>query len=94
MSLTNFYLITDTHFFKSSLGCKGDAYDDFMRFEQKCFAETEAINRAVFDFLKETDKTDTILIAGDLSFNGEKESHLEFIKILNTLKEKGKRIFV
>lgn len=94
MSLANFYLITDTHFFKSSLGCTGDAYDDFMRFEQKCFAETESINRAVFDYLKETDKTDTILIAGDLSFNGEKESHLEFIKILKTLKDKGKRIFV
>ncbi len=94
MSLANFYLITDTHFFKSSLGCTGDAYDDFMRFEQKCFAETESINRAVFDYLKETNKTDTILIAGDLSFNGEKESHLEFIKILKTLKDKGKRIFV
>lgn len=94
MSLTNFYLITDTHFFKSSLGASGKEYDEFMRFEQKCFAETEAINKAVFDFLEKTDKTDTILIAGDLSFNGEKESHLEFIKILNKLKDKGKKIYV
>lgn len=94
MSLTNFYLITDTHFFKNSLGASGKDYDDFMRFEQKCFAETEAINNAVFDFLAETKKTDTILIAGDLSFNGEKESHLGFIELLNSLKAKGKRVFV
>ena len=94
MSLTNFYLITDTHFFKNSLGAYGKEYDDFMRFEQKCFAETEAINNAVFDFLAKTEKTDTILIAGDLSFNGEKESHLGFIKLLNQLRDNGKRVFV
>lgn len=94
MSLCNFYLITDTHFFKNSLGAYGKEYDDFMRFEQKCFAETEAINNAVFDFLGKTDKTDTILIAGDLSFNGEKESHFAFIKLLNGLKQNGKKVYV
>lgn len=94
MSLTNFYLITDTHFFKNSLGAYGKEYDEFMRFEQKCFAETEAINNSVFEFLKNTDKTDNILIAGDLSFNGEKESHLGFIKLLNTLKDNGKNVYV
>lgn len=90
----SFYLITDTHFFKNSLGARGKEYDEFMRFEQKCFAETESINRSVFDWLKNADGADTVLIAGDLSFNGEKESHLEFIKLLNELKENGKRVFV
>lgn len=94
MSLCNFYLITDTHFFKNSLGAYGKEYDEFMRFEQKCFAETESINNAVFDFLGKTEKTDTVLIAGDLSFNGEKESHLGFIKLLKELKSKGKKIYV
>lgn len=94
MSLTNFYLITDTHFFKNDLGTYGKEYDEFMRFEQKCFAETEAINNAVFDFLKKTEKTNNILIAGDLSFNGEKESHKGFIKLLNALKDNGKNVYV
>ncbi len=94
MSLANFYLITDTHFFKNDLGAYGKEYNDFMRFEQKCFAETEAINNAVFDFLKKTEKTDNILIAGDLSFNGEKESHKGFIKLLNELKNNGKNVYV
>ena len=94
MSLANFYLITDTHFFKNDLGAYGKEYDDFMRFEQKCFAETEAINNAVFELLGKTEKNDNILIAGDLSFNGEKESHKGFIKLLNELKSKGKNVYV
>ncbi len=89
-----FYLITDTHFFKNSLGARGYEYDKFMRFEQKCFAETENINRSVFDWLKTADEADIVLIAGDLSFNGEKESHLGFIELLKELKASGKKIFV
>lgn len=87
-------LITDTHYFASKLGCRGEAYEEFMRTEQKRFAETEAINRAAFRWLNDTDLADTVLIAGDLSFNGEKESHLEFIELLRELKAHGKRIFV
>lgn len=41
-----FYLITDTHYFAPSLGCRGPAYEEFMQSEQKCFAETKAINEA------------------------------------------------
>lgn len=94
MNDLKFYLITDTHFFKNSLGARGKAYDDFMRFEQKCFAETQSINISVFDWLKNADEADNVLIAGDLSFNGEKESHLEFIKLLNELKASGKNVYV
>lgn len=89
-----FYLITDTHYFKNSLGARGEKYDEFMRFEQKCFAETQSINNSVFDWLKNANEADIVLIAGDLSFNGEKESHLEFIKLLNELKDSGKRVYV
>ena len=87
-------LITDTHYFAEKLGCRGDAYREFMKYEQKCFAETQAINEAAFRFLNGTDLADTVLIAGDLSFNGEKESHLGFIELLKDLKAHGKRVFV
>ncbi len=65
-----------------------------MQSEQKCFAETQAINEAVFDWLKKAEDADTVLIAGDLSFNGEKESHLEFTALLKALKDAGKRVCV
>ena len=89
-----FYLITDTHYFKNSLGAKGEAYDDFMHYEQKCFAETQAINESVFEWLENAHDAETVFIAGDLSFNGEKESHLAFIEHLRRLKECGKKVYV
>ena len=89
-----FFVITDTHYFKNSLGAHGEAYDSFMRYEQKCFAETEVINKAVLSYLAESDLADIVLIAGDLSFNGEKESHLAFVEELKKLKQSGKRVYV
>ena len=95
MKPLKFYLITDTHFFINLLGAYGEAYEEFMDFEQKCFAETESINRAVFSYLEEAKEADILLIAGDLSFNGEKESNEAFSQLLHEFKEKsGKRIYV
>ena len=39
------------------------------------FAETAAINEAAFAWLAKADDADFVLIAGDLSFNGEKKSN-------------------
>lgn len=89
-----FFLITDPHFFKNSLGAYGEGYDAFMNYEQKCFAETEAINCAVLNYLKESKDADTVLIAGDLTFNGEKESHMEYKRLLQELKAAGKNIYI
>ncbi len=95
MKPLKFYLITDTHYFKNALGAYGDAYEEFMDGEQKCFAETQAINEAAFDYLTKATEADIILIAGDLSFNGEKESHVAFSKLLHDVQQKsGKRIYV
>ena len=89
-----FYLITDTHYYENSLGAYGEEYERFMDFEQKCFAETESINRAVFSYLEAAKDADTVLIAGDLSFSGEKKSHEGFLKLLGALKESGKDVYV
>ena len=53
------YVITDTHYFSSALGCRGGEYDKFMQFEQKCFAETQAINEAAFAWLEKADGAGT-----------------------------------
>lgn len=94
MDELKFYLITDTHYFEPSLGAYGEAYENRMDTEQKCFAETAAINRAVFRYLEEAKEADIVLIAGDLSFNGEKESHKGMLKLLEGLKASGKKIYV
>lgn len=94
MKELKFYLITDTHYFENSLGAYGKEYDEFMRYEQKCFAETQSINESVFAWLEKADETDIVLIAGDLSFNGEKESHKGFVKLLSSLQAAGKKVYV
>ena len=95
MKPLKFYLVTDPHYFKNSLGARGEAYEQFMDFEQKCFAETQAINEALFTWLAADDRADIVLIAGDLSFNGEKESNTAFSGLLREFKEKsGKRVYV
>lgn len=94
MKELKFYLIKDPHYFKNELGARGEAYDEFMRFEQKCFAETESINRSVFSYLEKAQESDIVLIAGDLSFNGEKESHAAFIELLKELRASGKKVYV
>lgn len=94
MKETKFYLISDPHYFATELGCSGAEYEDFMHYEQKCFAETESICTSVIDWLKAADEADTVLIAGDLSFNGEAKSHEKFIRLLYELRDSGKRVFV
>ena len=95
MKPVKFYLITDTHYFKYSLGAYGEAYEEFMDGEQKCFGETQAINEAAFEWLANAKDADIVLIAGDLSFNGEKESNEAFSALLHDFKEKsGKKVYV
>ena len=95
MKPLKFFLITDTHYFKNSLGAYGEEYERFMDFEQKCFAETQSINEAVFAYLEQAKQADILLIAGDLTFWGERECHDAFTKLLHEFKEKsGKKIYV
>lgn len=94
MKQLKFYVMADPHFFDTALGCSGEEYEYFMHYEQKCFAETESINKSVIEFLKNANEADIVLIVGDLSFNGEKKSHEGFIKLLYELKNSGKKIYV
>lgn len=91
---TKFIVLTDTHFFENAQGATGELYDEYMKTQNKCYHETKAINEAVFDFLEKTDIAQDILICGDLSFNGDLQSHLSFIKLLEKVKASGKRIHV
>lgn len=89
-----FYLVTDTHYFEPSLGCSGKALDDYMKNEMYCLAESSNIVKATFDEIIKDSEIDTVIIPGDLSKDGEKQSHLGFIKELNRLKAAGKKVFV
>ncbi len=94
MTPFKFYLLTDTHYFEESLGAEGKAYEEYMQTEAFYMKESGIINKAVFSKLKEDAETEIVLIPGDLSKDGEYESHVSLIKELNALKKSGKKIFV
>lgn len=81
-----FYLLTDLHHYAS---CFGNA--DNM--DQKCMTESGAIIDAAVDLLCADKNTNIVLIAGDISNNGEHQSHEEVIEKLYRLKDAGKRVF-
>ncbi len=94
MKPISFYLLTDTHYFENSLGADGKAFDAYMQREQYFMKESGAIVESVFKRISEDKETDIVIIPGDLTKNGEKESHISFLKELHKLKESGKKIYV
>ena len=94
MNPISFYLVTDTHYFENELGAEGKAFEKKMSTEQYFMKESSAIIKSTFERIGEDKDTDIVIIPGDLTKNGEKESHKGFIKELYNLKEKGKKIYV
>lgn len=94
MKPVGFYLVTDTHYFENELGAEGKVFEKNMLTEQYFVRESSAIVKSTFARIGEDKETDIVIIPGDLTKNGEKESHVSFIKELYKLKESGKKIFV
>ena len=89
-----FYLITDLHYFENSLGSGGEAYEARSLTDQKCIAETGAIIDSAFAKLAADTEIETILIPGDMTFNGEAESHKVMLRKLEALAAAGKKIYM
>lgn len=94
MKPIKFYLVTDTHYFENELGAGGEAFEKNMMTEQYFVKESGAIVNSTFERIIEDKETDIVIIPGDLTKNGEKESHNSFIKELYRLKENNKKVYV
>ena len=94
MKPVSFYLVTDTHYFENNLGAGGKAFEKNMLTEQYFVKESSAIVSSTFDRIIQDKETDIVIIPGDLTKNGEKESHISFIRELYRLRERGKRVYV
>lgn len=84
--MTKITFIADTHHFSPTLTDGGRAFEMRSGSDQKCLIETGAIIDAAFDFIAKSD-TGAVMIAGDLTDNGERASHEEFRRKLYSLKE-------
>lgn len=90
--MTRLTFIADTHHYSKTLGTSGRQY--FLRSgsDQKCLAETGDIIDAAFEKIANSD-TDAVMIAGDVSNDGELVSHTEFREKLYRLK-KSKKVYL
>lgn len=85
--MTKLTFIADLHYYSPTLGTKGRAYELRSGSDQKCLAESGAIIDSAFDMIAKSD-TQAVLIAGDVTNNGEIASHNELREKLCELKKK------
>lgn len=90
--MTKLTFIADTHHYSKTLGTTGRQYNLRSGSDQKCLGETSEIIDAAFEKIANSD-TDAVMIAGDVTNDGEMVSHLEFREKLYKLKEK-KRVYL
>lgn len=95
MNELNFYHLTDLHYYANErIGSSGEAYEIKCQVDQKCMAESGAIIDSAFKNIIEDKDTEIVLISGDLTFDGEVQSHDALKEKLYNLKANGKRVFI
>lgn len=87
-------VITDVHYYSRKNGTHGKAYDKAESKSQMVIKDSDLVIKAGFDMLCNDTSTDIVLLSGDTTRNGEIDSHKEFIDLLYSLKERGKRVYV
>lgn len=87
-------VLTDTHYYSKENGTSGKAYDFANLKSQKLLADSADVLQSAFDQIVSDIESDIVLISGDVTNNGELNSHSEFIEMLRNLKAKGKRVYV
>lgn len=92
MKTTKLTFIADTHHFSTTLSKPGRAYELRSGSDQKCLNETGAIIDAAFDQIAKSD-TDAVMIAGDITNDGEMASHEEFRQKLYNLQQ-SKNVYI
>lgn len=86
-------VLSDTHYLSSKLATEGAALQNFESATGRNTKELHQVLSQVFSNLQ-TYQPDILLISGDITNNGERDSHTDFVAILKSLANKGTRIFV
>ena len=87
-----FAVIADPHYYSEKLGVSGESYRRRAGSDQKMLAESKGTVKAALDEIKNSD-AEFLLIAGDLSNDGERVSHEEMREMLYDFK-KTKPVYV
>ncbi len=89
------YVTTDIHYLAASLHDNGAAYQRYIATSDGRQLNYVTEITDAFATEVETQKPDILIVSGDLTNNGEKDSHLKLAKIFDEIEKKaGTRVFV
>lgn len=90
---TNFAVMSDTHYYDTSLGTTGKAFEDCMSSDRKLLLQSaELLGKAVDGIL--TSGVKFVLVTGDLTKDGERINHQRVAEQLQRLTNKGIKVYV
>lgn len=87
-------VITDTHYYSPKTGTSGKAYESALMKSQKLLNGSREVIESAFEMIKSDSSSDIVLIAGDVTNDGEEAAHIEFREMLRDLKTNGKKVYV
>lgn len=89
-----FAVMTDMHYYPASLvNRKSTAYQEYLKQDAKLTEESGAVIVAAIDDMI-NENVEFVILAGDLTNEGEKESHLKLANILKRFSENNIKVFV
>lgn len=89
-----FFVTSDTHYLAKNLTDGGQAFQDFTNSgDGKELNYMQEIMNSFENDIKKN-KPDVLIISGDLTSNGEKDSHLELAKRLKEIEKMGTAVYV
>ncbi|MDD3168513.1 MAG: metallophosphoesterase [Eubacteriales bacterium] len=89
----DFFIVSDPHFLSDDLHDHKEAFQRFLSFGDKLVHYSdELMNAVISDILRE--KPDFLLVTGDLTCNGEMDSHKKLAEKFRQIEEAGTSVFV
>ena len=92
--MLSFYVLTDLHYYSPKSGTSGKAFEIFDSTHQVLTAQSPEVLQSCFDKICADNRSDVVLISGDITSNGEIFAHEEIIPMLRSLKQKGKKVYL
>jgi len=90
---TRFAVLSDLHVFDTSLGSSGAAFEAYIAADPKMLAQSEAILDAAIDGIA-AQNVQFVLVAGDLTKDGEWVNHVRVTRHLARLERHGVKVLV
>lgn len=86
-------IISDIHYYSKETGISGKAFEKENAKTPNDLLNCEEILSSLMNQLAE-DECEIVLVSGDITTRAEREAHEGAVKLLRSLKEKGKKVYV